>query len=193
VVPSQLNANALGYDGTRFYWSAEGAVLTAPSLGGAITTLATNVGNDVFQIASGGGTAFWVQALQLAACEWSGCNGAAKELAPAEGQNVVTFGSQLYFADDTDVDVCAQSPSSCTPDRIGDTDAPFGLAVDGTYLYWLDDIVTGVYRCPANGSGCQGGGELFASSDEGSENATIALDDEYVYWTALTQLLRQHK
>jgi hypothetical protein len=193
VVPNQLNANALGYDGTRFYWSAEGAILTAPTLGGTITTLATNVGNEVFQIASGGGTAFWVQALRLAACPWSGCSGLAKELTVAEGQNVVTFGSQLYFANDTDVDVCPQSPSSCTADVLGNTSAPFGLAVDSTYLYWLDDIITGVYRCPANGGGCQGGGDLFAMSNESSENATIALDNDYVYWTALSQLLRQHK
>jgi hypothetical protein len=30
-------------------------------------------------------------------------------------------------------------------------------------------------------------------SNESSENATIALDNDYVYWTALIQLLRQHK
>jgi len=192
VVPGQSHADGLGFDGTRFYWSAGGAVVMTPTLaGGTLVTLATGLGNGVSPIASSGGAAYWLSALELRACAFTGCGSSAHTVTPAVGGSVVAWGGDLFFVNNNAVVTCPASVTSCNPFTVGATSAPTGLASDGAFVYWLDQEENGVFRCPV--LGCQEGVQMFATSQESAEGAAIALDDDYVYWTDTTQVLRKHK
>jgi hypothetical protein len=95
-----------------------------------------------------------------------------------------------YFTIGNAVDSCPVT--GCTSlHTIGSSSEPYGMGTDGVDIYWLDGEDDVVYRCPA--LGCSGGPTHFADNQPSASGATVALDADYVYWTATTQVLRKHR
>jgi hypothetical protein len=101
----------------------------------------------------------------------------------------------VYFTSGNSVVSCPVTSTCAFPRTIGSSSAPFGLASDGSDVYWLDANIAQVYRCPV--TGCVGSAEIFADQSSfdpaGEIGANVALDGEYAYWADPVYVYRKHK
>jgi hypothetical protein len=200
ISPNQPHAEGVSFDGTNLYWAATGSILTcvAPACGSP-TILATGQSSLITGTSAETAVVYWVSAGSLLACGAAGCNQKPTTVATvtngASGTSLAVKDGFAYFVSGNSIVSCPVTSACQFPRTIGSSSAPFGVATDGNDVYWLDEDIAKVYRCPV--VGCVGGAEVFAdqsSFDPSGEIGTnVALDGEYAYWADAVAVYRKHK
>jgi hypothetical protein len=198
LVPNQPHAEGLSFDGANLYWAATGNVLTCVSPACASPTLlASNQSPLIVTTTAETATVYWISSSSLVGCGAAGCSQTPSVITaniPNAGSVVVADGFAYYTSGNAIVSCPVTSPC-VNPRTLGSSSAPFGMATDGSDVYWLDENIAQVYRCPI--TGCVGSAEVFAdqsSFDPAGEIGTnVALDGEYVYWADPVSVYRKHK
>ena len=197
IAPNQPNAEGLSFDGTHLYWAATGDVLTCLAPGCASpATLATGQSASITTVASETGSAYWLSSGSLLGCGATGCGSTPRVVTSnAAGSSVAVKDGFAYFTNDNAVISCPTTSTCAFPQTVGSTFVPFGLASDGADVYWLDENIADVYRCPV--TGCVGSAVVFADTTAvdpaGEIGANVALDGEYVYWADAASIFRKAK
>ena len=197
IAPTQPNAEGLSYDGTNLYWASAGNVLTclAPSCSSR-TTLAVGQSSTITEVASFAGSAYWLSAGSVLGCSAGGCEQSPTTITSdsASGSLVVKNGF-VYFTSGNSIVSCPVTSTCAFPHTLGSSYSPFGLGTDGVDIYWLDDEIAQVFRCPV--TGCVGSAEVFADQTSidpsGETGANVTTDGEYAYWADATSVFRKHK
>jgi hypothetical protein len=198
IAPNQPQAEGLSFDGVNLYWAAKGSILTcaAPACGSP-STLATGQTSAIVEMSAEAAVVYWASSGALLGCAAAGCGQKPATITSsvqADGDVFVIDGF-AYFTSGNSVASCPVTSPCTQPFTIGSSNGPFGVASDGSHVYWLDEYLAVVYRCPV--TGCVGSAEVFAdqsSFDPGGEIGTnVALDGEYAYWADAVGVYRKHK
>jgi hypothetical protein len=193
IAPSQTSAENVCGDGTNLYWSTEGNIVTCVPPGCTSATILVTGQGAAPALAAASGVAYWMTTNangQIESCGAGGCGGMPHLVnAAGIGGSIAVHAGTLYFTVGNAILSCPET-GCVTPSTIGSSPEPTGIASDGVNVYWLDEMDAFVYRCPV--TGCTGPTQLTATA-LGAPGANVALDDEYVYWTTPTQVLRKHK
>jgi streptogramin lyase len=191
-------AQGLAIDATNIYWTntnTVGRVSTCPLAGcnGAPTVLATGqaapnaviaIGEDVFWTNYSGST--------LMRCARTGCNqtpAVHTTMSPltAGFGRLATDGALLFFTDGGNgkVHSCPLGACAGTHATLASFQQnPWGIAVDETSIYWVNDALTGsVEKCPKSGCGANNALRVTLAPNQ-NQARTLAIDETYVYWTA---------
>jgi hypothetical protein len=201
IGPNQPHAEGLSYDGVNLYWAATGSLITctAPSCGG-MSILATGQSTTIVNTATEDAVVYWISSGSVLDCPAAGCSNKPSVVTSSvangpSGSDVFVKDGFAYFTSGNSIVSCPTTSACAFPRTIGSSSAPFGIASDGTDVYWLDENIAQVYRCPI--TGCVGSAEIFAdqtSFDPAGEIGTnVALDGEYAYWADPTYVYRKHK
>ncbi len=198
LVPNQPHAEGLSFDGANLYWAETGNILACTSPGcSSPTILATGQSPVIVTTSAETATVYWISSGSLLGCAATGCNQTPTVVTsniPNAGSVIVADGFAYYTSGNSIVS-CPVSSTCAFPHTIGSSYSPFGLASDGSYVYWLDDLIAQVFRCPV--TGCVGSAEVFADQSSfdpaGETGANVALDGEYVYWADPISVYRKHK
>jgi hypothetical protein len=198
LVPNQPHAEGISFDGANLYWATTGTLLTCASPACASpTVLASNQSPLIVSTAAETATVYWISSSSLLGCGAAGCNQTPSVITaniPNAGSVVVADGFAYYTSGNAVVS-CPVTSACVNPRTIGSSSAPFGMASDGSDVYWLDENIAQVYRCPI--TGCVGSAEVFADQSSfdpaGEIGANVALDGEYVYWADPVSVYRKHK
>jgi hypothetical protein len=190
---------AIVVDATHVYWTAfdfpsseGGTVANVPIGGGAITTLAS--GQSLW-----GGAQLAKDAKSLYYSVYAGAGEAIVSVPLAGGTPTTVIGSGADAALTTDGTYVYYSDQSGNISRVPvaggtptlihqDPHYAATLATDGVNLYWLshDDATTGsVTQMPAGG-----GPTIVLAGPYSNPPAGLAIDRQYVYWTANNAILR---
>jgi hypothetical protein len=197
IAPTQPEAEGVSFDGTYLYWAATGNIVTCvPPACSPLTTLATGQSQTITTVASETGSAYWISTDTLYGCGAGGCSSTPSTVTTnAAGSSLVVKNGFVYFASNNAVISCPVTSTCAFPHTVGSSNLPFGLGTDGVDVYWLDDLIAYVYRCPVNG--CIGSAEVFADQTSldpsGETGANVVLDGEYAYWADATNVYRKHK
>jgi hypothetical protein len=133
-------------------------------------------------------------------CAAAGCGGKPTSItsnvaAGPYGNGVAVADGFAYYTSGNSIVSCPVTSTCAFPRTLGSSSAPFGLASDGSYVYWLDVEIAKVYRCSV--VGCVGSAEVFADQSSfdpaGEVGSNVALDGEYVYWADAVSVYRKHK
>jgi hypothetical protein len=197
IAPTQPSAEGLSYDGTNLFWAASGNIVTclAPSCASR-TTLVMGQSQTITSVASFAGSAYWLSSGSVLACSAGGCGSSPTSVTSdsASGSLVVKNGF-VYFTSGNSIVSCPVTSACAFPHTIGSSYVPFGLGTDGVDIYWLDDEIAQVFRCPV--TGCIGSAEVFADQTaidpSGEIGANVVTDGEYAYWADAMSVYRKHK
>ncbi|MGD0525373.1 MAG: hypothetical protein ABSE49_09530 [Polyangiaceae bacterium] len=193
IAPSQTSAENVCGDGTNLYWSTEGDIVTCVPPGCTSATILVTGQGAAPALAAASGVAYWMTTNangEIESCGAGGCDGMPHLVnAAGIGGSIAVHSGTLYFTVGNAILSC-QETGCVTPVTIGSSPEPTGIASDGVSVYWLDEMLAYVYRCPV--TGCTGATQ-FTATELGAPGANVALDDDYVYWTTPTQVLRKHK
>jgi len=201
VAPNQPHAEGLSFDGANLYWAATGSILTCASP--ACTSpslLASGQSTLIVGTSAETSTVYWISSGSILDCAATGCGGhpvtvTSSVTASPNGNGVVIKDGFAYYTSGNAVVSCPVTSTCAFPQTIGTSSAPFGLASDGSNVYWLDVNIAKVYVCPV--TGCVGGAEVFADQTSfdpaGEIGANVALDGEYAYWADPVAVYRKHK
>jgi hypothetical protein len=198
LVPNQPHAEGLSFDGANLYWASTGNILTCTSPGcTSPTLLASGQSTVIVTTSAETATVYWISTGSVLGCAAAGCNQTPAVVTanvPNAGSVVVADGFAYYTSGNAIVS-CPVTSTCAFPRTIGSSSAPMGLASDGSYVYWLDENIAQLYRCPV--TGCVGSAEVFADQSSfdpaGEIGANVALDGEYVYWADPVSVYRKHK
>jgi hypothetical protein len=195
LASSQTSLEGVTFDGTNLSWSTLGNIVTCkPPACSPLVTLATGQGAGIPPLASDTGTVYWCSTGgggSVESCGAAGCNGMPHQVATGLATSVFVKNGFAYFTLSNSVVSCPVTGCGGSPFTIGSSLQPYAVISDGAFVYWLDDIDFDVYRCPV--SGCGSSPSIFATMQMAAPGADIALDADYVYWTASSQVLRKHK
>jgi hypothetical protein len=201
IAPNEPHAEGLSFDGANLYWAAMGDILTCASP--ACTSpsiLATGQSTTITGTTAETAVVYWISSGGVEGCAATGCNQKPTTITPnvaagPYGNDVVVVDGFAYYTSGNSIVSCPVGSPCGFPRTIGSSSAPFGLASDGSDVYWLDADIAKVYRCSI--VGCVGSAEVFAdqsSFDPAGEIGTnVALDGEYVYWADPVSVYRKHK
>ena len=180
---------ALAVDDTWVYWSIsgpDGAVRRAPRAGGDPVVLATDLGypqlrlvvdeRNVYLVSSPGG---------LLKLPKDGSGPAEPLDEPAT--DVAALAAEVYWSTGPTI-VRAPSTSGPSSTILQDLYGAEVLAVDALHVYFVDRLAGELHRAGRDGSG-----ERVLDAMIGDSGATIALDDEHIYWGVNGQLSRVDK
>ena len=197
IAPTQTYAEGLTFDGTNLYWAASGNIVTcvAPSCA-TRTTLATGQSHNITTLASFDEAAYWISSGSVLSCPVGGCGQSPAVITPDMlGGSIIVKNGFAYFTNSNSIVSCPVTSPCAIPLTVGSSYAPFGLGTDGVDLYWLDEEVAMVYRCPING--CIGSAEVFVDQTSidpaGEIGANVVLDGEFAYWADAASVYRKHK
>jgi hypothetical protein len=186
---------AVTAEASAVYWvRCDGAVLTAPTNGGAATTLLTpNTINNFnpIALATTSDAIFVLSALPSngagAIMRVSKEPHVAPDVAALNLSNPVAFAldaTNLYWVEATDGAVyqrIIQTGFAKPPTRIATAQGGMALAVDATRVYYVDFGTDGekqVHSVPI------GGGAVIDYDTQGSSATAVAVDSQSVYWVA---------
>jgi hypothetical protein len=196
VAPIESQAEGLSFDGTNLYWASAGRIRTCPAPACGSPSILASGQSGVVVTSAETAVVYWVSSGSLLGCGAGGCgqNPTTILSSTANGDVFVKDGS-AYFTSGNAIVSCPVTSTCAVPHTIGSSNAPFGIASDGNDVYWLDEFLAQVYRCPV--TGCVGSAEVFAdqtSFDPAGEIGTnVALDGEFVYWADPVSVYRKHK
>ena len=190
------NAQGLFVDATNVYWTNTGAggqikKCAIAGCGGTPTALAINLSSPNAVLAAGSDV-FWTNfgAFTLMKCAIGGCS-----LVPTIFTSVNVSGNSfgrlasdgvtLFFSDGGNgvVRSCPLAGCGGGPTVLATLqDNPWGIAVDGTSIYWVNDAAAGsVVTCPK--TGCGTSNSLLVTLANGQNSArTMAVDANSTYW-----------
>jgi hypothetical protein len=201
IVPNQPHAEGLSFDGANLFWAATGSILTCASPACAMpSVLATGQGSTITGTTAETAIVYWISGGAVRGCPAGGCGQKPATVTSSltsgpYGNDVVVKDGFAYFTSGNSVVSCPVTSTCAFPLTIGASSAPFGLASDGSDVYWLDVDIAKVYRCPV--TGCVGSAEVFADQSSfdpaGEFGASVALDGEYAYWADPVSVYRKHK
>jgi hypothetical protein len=196
IASRQADVRGTWTDGTYLYWSVDDA-----STQGEIrrclpdactpTTLVTRTGT-VFDLAAEQGTLLWSSRAThtVYACSTFPCK-SPRTLGPGSAGVTSAKGTAFWVNTSKRVVSCALAGCGGQPIVIGASHSPSNPAIDGTSLYWRDDLSFDVFRCPT--SGCGGAAQTFVKNQPGQPRGGIATDRLYVYWTTASGVYRLPK
>jgi hypothetical protein len=198
LVPNQPHAEGLSFDGANLYWAANGSILacTSPACSSP-TILATGQSTVIVTTSAETATVYWISSGSLLGCAATGCNQTPTVVTSniANAGSVIVADGFAYYTSGNSIVSCPTTSTCAFPHTVGSSYQPFGLASDGSYVYWLDELIAQVFRCPV--TGCVGSAEVFADQSSfdpaGEVGANVALDGEYVYWADPISVYRKHK
>jgi hypothetical protein len=201
IVPNEPHAEGLSFDGANLYWASMGDILTCKSPDCASQSiLATGQSSTITGTSAETAVVYWVSSGVVLGCAASGCGQKPATITSnvadsPYGNGVIVVDGFAYYTSGNSIVSCPVTSACAFPRTIGSSSAPFGLASDGSDVYWLDEDIAKVYRCSV--TGCVGSAEVFAdqsSFDPSGEIGTnVALDGEYVYWADAVSVYRKHK
>jgi hypothetical protein len=184
-------------DGTKVVWRARSGtddiIRSCPADNCAKATLATVVTttNVSAGMGIGAGKVFWSDIqpkLHFCALDALPCTDPGT-LGPGTSDAVV-FDQTVYWVNEQQVVACAVD-GCALPKKIGSSEVPHLLVADERHVYWREMVNNQVLRCPIGG--CSGDPEVIAKDVDGIYYGGLALDGDYVYWSAKSGLWRRHK
>lgn len=197
VADNEPSPQGLAVDGTNVYWTNTGGSgdvekcpLSSCTNGGTVLASGLSSPNAVL---SAGGHAYWTNfgSSTLQRCAVGGCNETATTVAtmtPASSGfgRLAADDTTLFFTDGGNGKVHACPLTGCPggPAVLATAQPnPWGIAVDDTRVYWVNDNVgTGsVESCPKTGCGGSNALRITLASAQSSPR-TIAIDATHVYW-----------
>jgi hypothetical protein len=189
TIGSIVGPQRIAFDATTAYWTLQGGGIDTCAIGTVCAPPMPLVSSGgPFALALGGSNLYYTSGSVLAYCALSSC--------PLGGYfNQFVVGPDDVAADPSGLPVCVTVPSSTTP-MTGEVDCIFSLgttaapqrivgglpdprfvALDTTYVYWIDDVADALYRCPIR-SPC-GSPQLLASFP--AQPGTFAVDTSAIY------------
>jgi hypothetical protein len=180
TLASQQDPTALAIDDAYVYWydHATQTVLRISKKGGEIEHLATDP-RDVRFMAVDDADVYWTNDIQLSRTSKTGARPVQFLAATTYSGGVALDGTNVYFAGAGAV-VQQMAKTNGTVVTLADNQSqPEGVAVDSSYVYWVNGLVSaqrGFMRVPIGGTGVQAVGVV----ENGSH---IVLDDAFAYWT----------
>lgn len=201
IAPNQPHSEGVSFDGTNLYWASTGNVLTCVAPGcGSMSILANGQSTLITGTSPEAAVVYWISNGAVLGCAAGGCNQMPTNVTSGltsgqAGNSLVVKDGFAYFVSGNAIVSCPVTSTCAFPHTIGSSSAPFGLATDGSDVYWLDENIAQLYRCPV--VGCTGSAEVFADQTafdpSGEIGANVALDGEYVYWADPVSVYRKHK
>ena len=201
IAPNEPHAEGLSFDGANLYWAATGNILTCASPDcTSPSILASGQSSMVTGTSAETAVVYWMSSGGVLGCAASGCNQKPTTItsnvtASPYGNSLVVADGFAYYTSGNSIVSCPVTSPCAFPRTIGSSSAPFGLASDGSNVYWLDVDIAKVYRCSI--VGCVGSAEVFADQSSfdpaGEVGSNVALDGEYVYWADAVNVYRKHK
>jgi len=132
-----------------------------------------------------------------AKCSSMGCGGSKNHIVCTSTllSNVpamVVAGDYVYFTTHGDPTSIYQCPSrgGGSPSVYATDVAPYGLATDGTSLYWTNYIASGTVASCALGTTCSAPSTIASAQDQ---PLAIAVNSKNVYWTTATAVYEAPK
>jgi hypothetical protein len=193
LASGQSSPIGIAIDTTNVYWvnsGTNGSVSTCPLTGckGSPTVL-SNTEHYPFDVAVDLTGVYWVNTYgSVRFCPRDGCGQGPTTLAQNQGNlHFITLSDGgIYWSNNNEdggaVGQC--SAAGCSPTEVAPSVDPAGVAVDGTGIYWVEELPGGsVKMCPLGG--CGTGSPRVLATGQGTPFG-IALDPAYVYFTDST-------
>lgn len=196
LADSETSVRGVWGDGTNVYWSFIGSgfgVTIRRCVPGACSP--TNVTGGLTSLTgaavSADGTLLFSTGTAVSTCSSVACD-PIKDLGGNASGRVALANGLAFWIVKADLGTLESCPTAgCTsPKTVGGSPDPYAPAADATHVYWRDKHDDAVRRCPV--AGCDGDAPIFADRERNVEG-TLALDDDYVYWTTKTSVRRRHK
>ena len=175
LAQNQSFPQEVAVDAQWVYWTSngEGAVRRAPKAGGPTEDLATGQ-TEAFALAVSGSDVFWTRATgeveSLAGPLATGGAGAV---------SLAVDATHVYWVSQSSSGVTRVPRGGGAVEDVGFVVAPEGIALDDTWVYVGQDLVSGVvHRLDPGGGGL---GPPVATAQDHPRH--IAVDDGAVYWT----------
>jgi hypothetical protein len=170
--------------------------LQIPISGTGTITLGSGL-NDPYGVTVQGGNVYWTNngAGTVMMCPVGGCGGQPTVIANAQAmpEIITSDSSYVYWANSANANIIP-IPNCCTTGSImkcplagcGNSpivvaaaqDAPYGVAVDDSHIYWTNAAAGTVMACPLGG--CNGSPLTLAVGQ--NLPVEIAVDDSNLYW-----------
>ena len=105
---------------------------------------------------------------------------------------MVVADNYVYFTSDADRTSIYQCPSAGggSPSVFATDVAPYGLATDGTSLYWTNYVASGAVASCALGATCSAPSTIASAQDQPH---AMAVNSKSVYWTTITAVYEAAK
>jgi hypothetical protein len=179
-------ASGLTSDGTHLYWATNYTSVRTCALPACTnpTTFATGTVVEYDMVAAQG-SVFWSDTGKSAIlqCPSAGCAGAPSTYASGLAADISVAAGFIFWvsvSSNTVVDCLAAAPTCSSPKTIGSSTNPGWPVSDGLWVYYRDQSVDGIYKCPIGGCGV--GGALVASNQRNDGIGRMAIDGAYLYW-----------
>lgn len=194
LVSNQTQIRGLATDGVDLFWNTDGAVRKCPraTCSDATTKDLVTTGVIAISLDATQGRVVWpdVTKKQLLSCPTSGA--CANPLVLGAGtHDVSVYGGKALWTNAKVISECEVTGCDGSPRTIGSSSSPSHPVSDGVHVYWRDDFLDQILRCPV--SGCAPGPDIIATKQRGQPDSEIATDGKYVYWTTTKGVYRLRK
>lgn len=191
VVANQTQMKGAVTDGVDLFWATNGLIRHCPraTCSNATAETITTGQGFVRSLAADQGKILWPSSGKVFACPAGPC-ATPTELGPGT-HDVSANAGKAYWGNGKNIVSCSIGGCGKNPLTLGSSPSPSHPVSDGDHVYWRDDFLDQIYRCPA--AGCMPGPEIIANDQRGQPGSQIALDGEYVYWTTTSGVYRLPK
>jgi Domain of unknown function (DUF5050) len=188
IASGQDNPVGVTLDSTYVYWTngdegdSSGSIVRAPLSGGSSKTLATGLSSPGMLV-NDGTNLYWMADLSTSYVLQMPIGGGTVQTLASSGYsvNLVVYGSAVYWADEGDDAVLSVPVGGGSVSTLaGGQSSPFGIATDGTYIYFTEAIGSGaIVRTPI-----PAGGSLFSLASSLDSPTTVATDGVSAFFEA---------
>jgi streptogramin lyase len=178
LVSSQDRPADLAVDSTHLYWvNRGGGQVMRIDLGGSTVEQLAATGADPAAVALSASRVYWTDSTQLASVDKGGGTPTQVVAIQAGVVDLAVYGANAFYANATTGAVRSVPLSGGPSTPLAASQTPGAVAVDDSYLYWINTGASGSLR-----KVLQLGGTVTAMHSDQAHPTALTLDDTSAYW-----------